>query len=111
GMDDPQLLGHAVQLAALLLLLSEGVFIYTMIFVTSLIIKHNLMAMPLAAGLWLLVQDRRAGAAFLLWLLAFALSGLVLFQLGFGISLIEQLASPRLRSEEHTSALQSHLNL
>ena len=109
GMDDPQLLGHAVQLGALLLLLRERVFVSALIFGASLFIKHNLLAMPLAAGLWLLVQDRRAGAAFLLWLLAFALSGLVLFQLGFGISLIDQLASPRLFSPANLGSAVMHL--
>ena len=47
----------------------------------SLFVKHNLLAMPLAAGLWLLSQDRRAGSHFLLWGLAFVLAGLVAFQL------------------------------
>ena len=109
GMDDPQLLGHAVQLGALLLLLRERTFFSALLFGLSLFIKHNLLAMPLAAGLWLLAQDRRAGAAFLLWLLAFALSGLVLFQLGFGTSLIEQLASPRLFSLANLGTALSHL--
>jgi hypothetical protein len=98
GMDDPQLLGHAVQLGALLFLLRDRMMIAAALFAISLFIKHNLLAMPLAAGLWLLAQDRRAGMAFLLWGVAFVLSGLVLFQLGFGASLIAQLASPRLSS-------------
>ncbi|HEY2008057.1 MAG TPA: hypothetical protein VGH23_03645 [Rhizomicrobium sp.] len=98
GMDDPQLLGHAVQLIALLLVLHEHVMLAAALFAASLFIKHNLLALPLAAGLWLLLQDRRAGLHFLLWGLAFALSGLVLFQLHFGTGLIAQLTSPRLSS-------------
>ena len=109
GMDDPQLLGHAIQLGALLFLLRERTLMAALLFGFSLFIKHNLLAMPLAAGLWLLAQDRRAGAAFLLWLLAFALSGLVLFQLDFGTSLIEQLASPRLFSLANLVGAVSHL--
>ena len=109
GMDDPQLLGHAVQLGALLLLLRERIFVSALVFGVSLFIKHNLLAMPLAAGLWLLVQDRRAAAAFLLWLLAFALAGLVLFQLGYGIGLVEQLASPRLFSLANLGRAVAHL--
>lgn len=109
GMDDPQLLGHAVQLIALLLLLRERVMIAAALFAASLFIKHNLLALPLAAGLWLLLQDRRAGLHFLLWGLAFALSGLVLFQLAFGTSLLAQLASPRLSSLANAGSAAMHL--
>ena len=109
GMDDPQLLGHAVQLIALLLLLRDRVMIAAALFAVSLFIKHNLLALPLAAGLWLLLQDRRAGVHFLLWGLAFALSGLVLFQLAFGTSLLAQLASPRLSSLANAGSAATHL--
>jgi hypothetical protein len=109
GMDDPQLLGHAMQLGALLLLLRDRFFASALLFALSLFIKHNLLAMPLAAGLWLLLQDRRAGAAFLLWWLAFALLGLVLFQLSFGTGLIAQLATPRLSSLANLGAAMAHL--
>jgi hypothetical protein len=108
-MDDPQLLGHAMQLGALLLLLRDRVMIAAALFAISLFIKHNLLAMPLAAGLWLLLQDRRAGLHFLLWGLAFALSGLVLFQLVFDTSLLDALASPRLSSLANLQAAILHL--
>jgi hypothetical protein len=107
GMDDPQLLGHAVQLGALLLLLRERVMVAAALFALSLFIKHNLVVLPLAAGL--LLQDRRAGVHFLLWGLAFALSGLVLFQLVFGTSLLAQLASPRLSSLANVGSAVRHL--
>jgi hypothetical protein len=109
GMDDPQLLGHAVQIAALLLLLRDRIMIAAALFAVSLFIKHNLLALPLAAGLWLLLQDRRAGVHFLLWGLAFVLSGLVLFQLGFGASLLGQLASPRQSSLANIGSAAKHL--
>jgi hypothetical protein len=109
GMDDPQLLGHAVQVAALLLVLRGRITIAAALFAASLFIKHNLAALPLAAGLWLLWDDRRAGVRFLLWGLAFGLSGLVLFQLGFGTSLIAQLASPRLSSLANVETAIRHL--
>jgi hypothetical protein len=109
GMDDPQLLGHAVQLGALLLVLRGRIMVAAALFALSLFIKHNLLAMPLAAGLWLLLQDRRAGLHFLLWGLAFALSGLVLFQFCFGTSLIAQLASPRLSSLANVGSAVAHL--
>lgn len=109
GMDDPQLLGHAVQLGALLLLLRERVMIAAALFAVSLFIKHNLLALPLAASLWLLLQDRRAGIHFLLWGLAFVLSGLVLFQLVYGTTLIAELTSPRLFSLVNVETAVMHL--
>jgi hypothetical protein len=109
GMDDPQSLGHAVELGALLLLLRDRIFVSALLFALALFIKHNLVAMPLAAGLWLMAQDRRTGLVFLLWLLAFALSGLVLFQFELGTSLIGQLASPRLYSLANLGTAVTHL--
>jgi hypothetical protein len=109
GMDDPQLLGHAVQLVALLLLLRERVVASAALFAVSLFIKHNLLAMPLGAGLWLLEQDRRTGLEFILWGLAFTLGGLVVFQLGFGTGLLGQLTSPRLSSLPNLEEAAKHL--
>src|SRR6202012_262002 len=82
-------------LIALLVLLRGQTIVPAALFAVSLFFKHNLLAMPLAAGLWLLSQDRRAGAYFLLWFLAFVLGGLVAFQLRFGTSLFSVLATPR----------------
>ena len=98
AMDDPQMLGHALQMAALLMLLRGRGMAGAALFAISLFVKHNLLAMPLAAGLWLLSQDRRAGGHFLLWGLAFVLAGLVAFQLRFGTSMFSQLASPRVEN-------------
>ncbi|HEY1876470.1 MAG TPA: hypothetical protein VGG66_03335 [Rhizomicrobium sp.] len=109
GMDDPQLLGHAIQMGAMLLLLRERIFVSALLFALALFIKHNLLAMPLAAGLWLMAQDRHTGTVFFLWLLVFALSGLVLFQFEFGTSLIGQLASPRLYSLNNLGTAAAHL--
>jgi hypothetical protein len=109
AMDDPQLAGHALQMAALLLLLRGRSIVPAALFALSLFIKHNLLAMPLAAGLWLLSQDRRAGSQFLLWGLAFVLAGLVAFQLHFGMSLFSQLASPRRESAGNLWQAVQHL--
>jgi hypothetical protein len=109
AMDDPQLLGHALQMAALLLLLRGRNVMAAALFAASLFVKHNLLAMPLAAGLWLLSQDRRAGSHFLLWGLAFVLAGLVAFQLRFGDSLLSQLASPRRESARNLWQAVQHL--
>ena len=109
GIDDPQMLGHALQLAALLLLLRERPAASALLFAVSLFVKHNLLALPLASAAWLLILDRRAGLEFLLWGTAFALTGLVAFHLGFGAGLLGQLASPRLLSFANLTTAVSHL--
>ena len=109
GMNDPQLLGHALQIAALFLLLRERPILSALLFAVSLFVKHNLLALPLASAAWLVLLDRRAGFEFLLWGMAFVLAGLVGFQLGFGISLLDQLASSRLWSWTNLGGAVSHL--
>jgi len=98
GINDPQLLGHALQLAALLLLLRERLILSALLFAVSLGIKHNLLALPLASAAWLIWQDYRTGFSFLLWTAAAVLALLIAFQLHFDLSLLDQLASPRLWS-------------
>ncbi len=98
GMDDPQLLGHAVQLAALLLLLRERILAAALIFAASLFIKHNLLALPLAAAAWLFRRDQRAAWRFLLCGIAATGLGLVLFRLLYGANLLALLGSARLLS-------------
>jgi hypothetical protein len=109
GMDDPQLLGHAVQLAALSLLLRGRILVAAAAFALSLFIKHNLLALPLAATIWLLWRDRRAGLRFLLYGIAATSLGLILFRLWHGDSLLAQLASPRLLSLANVRLAITHL--
>jgi uncharacterized membrane protein required for colicin V production len=98
GMDDPQMLGHALQIAALFILLRGRVTAAALLYAASLFVKHNLLALPLAAGLWLCAADRRAGLRFIAVGLVACGLGLVLFRLAFGTSLLAQLASSRLSS-------------
>jgi hypothetical protein len=109
GMYDPQLLGHAIQLAALVLLLGQQRLAAALLFAVSLFIKHNLLALPLASALWLLVQDRRAGLQFLLWGLIFVSAGLIVLRYCFGIDLLTQLASARLYSPANLGSAISKL--
>jgi hypothetical protein len=99
GMNDPQMMGHAVQLLALLLLLGPRTHLRlaaaALLFSAGFFIKHLLFILPLAATLWLLVNDRRAGLRLALYGTVFAVAGLVLFQLAFGQSLWSQIHSPR----------------
>lgn len=108
GINDPQMLGHALQIAALFLLLREKPLASALLFAVSLFVKHNLLALPLASAAWLMLLDRRAGLEFLLWGMAFVLAGLVAFQLGFGTSLLGQLASARQSSLANLATAVSH---
>jgi len=109
AMDDPQFMGHAVQLAALLLLLRGQTLAAALAFAASLFLKHNLLALPLAAGAWLLWQDRRAGLRFMACGIAALGLGLLLFQLFYGVSLPAVLASPRLVSLANLRFAAAHL--
>ena len=66
GMDDPQLLGHALEIAALLLVLkkSPNDIAAAVLFALAVFVKHNLVAMPVAVGLWLLMEDRARARRF-----------------------------------------------
>jgi hypothetical protein len=109
GMDDPQLAGHAVQIAALLLLLRGQTRGAALVFAASLFLKHNMLALPLAGAIWLWAQDRRAAMRFIATGIAAAILGLILFRLSYGTSLLTQLASPRLLSPANIRIALSHL--
>jgi len=95
GMDDPQMLGHALEMGALLLVLRGRDWIAAFVFVAAIFVKHNLVAMPLAVALWLLVHDTRRGLRFAAGGAGFSLLGLAAFRLVYGSSLWTHLASAR----------------
>jgi hypothetical protein len=97
AMDDPQLLGHALQLTGLSLLLQarREVFAAALLMAAGLFVKQNLLALPLAAMLWLLWQDRPEAIRFALAGLIFCLLGLAATRIFLGANLIAALASPR----------------
>jgi hypothetical protein len=98
AMNDPQLLGHALQLAGLSLLLQarRETLAAALLMAAGLFIKHNLLALPLAASLWLLWHDRREGLRFMGAGLVVCLAGLAACRIILGVNLIAALASPRL---------------
>ena len=109
AMDDPQLMGHAVQLFGLLLLLRRRILAAALIFSASLFLKHNLVALPLAAAAWLLWQDRNAALRFILCGAAALGAGLILFRLIYGFNLLAVLSSPRHVSLANVGLAASHL--
>ena len=109
GINDPQMLGHAVQMGALLLLLRGRVTLAALLFAASLFVKHNLLALPLACGLWLCLNDRRAAGRFIGAGLAACMLGLLAFRLAYGVQLWTVLASPRLSSFANLRAAVANL--
>jgi hypothetical protein len=100
GMNDPQLLGHAIQISGLYLLLRErrsafATLVAALLFVTSFFVKHNLVALPLTALGWLIAYDRKSALRFGLAGAIFGALGLLAFHLTYGASLLPFLASAR----------------
>ncbi len=97
GMNDPQLLAHAIQIAGLVLVLrrSPNDIAAAALFVIALFVKHNLVAMPAAVGMWLLTEDRARARRFIGAGFSFLLFGLVLFRILYGDNLLSHLASSR----------------
>lgn len=109
GANDAQLLAHALQMAALMLMLRDNLIAAAALFAVSLFLQHTLVALPLAAALWLILQDYRSGFSFLLWTAACVLALLIGFQLHFHLGLLDQLASPRHWSLENIFTAGTHL--
>jgi hypothetical protein len=115
GMDDPQLLGHALAMAGLVVLLKEprslrAVMGAALLMTIAGFIKQNLIALPAALALWLALYDRRSALQFVLPGFALALAGLLIFRMSIGTDLLGHLDSPRLYSFDFlTSAVGSWL--
>jgi len=109
GMDDPQLLGQAMQVLGLVLLLSDAKPAWrepggAALLVAGLFVKHNLIALPVALLIWLALIER--GRAFRLagLMLLFGVGGLVAFRFAFGFDLLSVLNSARVYSLAHCIA-------
>jgi hypothetical protein len=100
GMEDPQLLGHAVAMAGLVVALHEprtprSTVGAAALFVIAFFVKHNLVILPASLALWMLLADRRHALSFIASGLIFLLIGLGIFKVSFGLSLFDQINSPR----------------
>jgi hypothetical protein len=109
GINDPQLMGHAVQIATLLIVLREprttsAVLLSATLLVVSLFVKHNLIVLPLAVLGWLAAYDRRSALRLTIAGLTVALFGLIAFRLAFGSELLGHLASARVYSLANVEA-------
>jgi len=100
GMDDPQMLAHAVAIVGFVMLLHEPrqtsrIAAAAIMFVLAAFVKHNVIVMALAITGWLALFDRRAGLRLAVFGIVFALVGLALFRLSYGINLLAVLDSAR----------------
>lgn len=100
GMDDPQLLAEAIAMAGFVLLLrqpreAERLAAAALLFVLAVFVKHNVIAMGLAATAWLFLTERKSAVRLALFGLGFSAAGLVIFRLVYGASLPSFLLTPR----------------
>jgi hypothetical protein len=65
------------------------------LFVAAFFVKHNLVVLPAAVALWLLLADRRLAITFIASGILFLLIGLGIFRTVFGVSLLTQIDSAR----------------
>src|SRR3569833_2044929 len=87
GMNDPQLLGHALQIEALLLLLRPrpAIAMGAALLVAGLFVKHSLIAVPLAAFVWMLPRNRGEALRLAAWGIGFGDIGLFVVCLFLGV--------------------------
>ena len=100
GIDDPQLAGHAISVAAIPLVFRERRSAGTLMAAALLLslgvfTKHNLIALPLAIVGWLAVSDRRAALVLTAAGLACAAVGLAACAAAYGLDFFRQMLDLR----------------
>jgi hypothetical protein len=100
GIDDPQLLGHAVAGAGLLAIqrgprTAPRLWLGALMLSAAVFIKGNLIALPLASVAWLLLTDRRAGWRLLTMGAVCGTAGYAACAAIFGPAFFLQLVEPR----------------
>ena len=100
GVNDPQLLAHAVSAFAPFVLLREprthgSLFGCALLFAAGIFVKHNLVAIPLACVVWLLWFDRRAGWRLMAYGAVVGVAGLAGCIAAFSPGFLEHLSAPR----------------
>jgi hypothetical protein len=103
GMNNPQLIGHALGMWGMILLLREprdehAIFWAALLLSLAFFVKHNLIAQPLVLVLWLTLYDPRSALRLAVWGSIFLAMGLVAFRLAYGTDLLTQLHSARVYS-------------
>jgi hypothetical protein len=113
AMNDPQLLGHALEIEALILLLRERpeTIFAALLLAAALFIKQNLFAVPLAMFLWLWLRDRREAIRLGLYIAGIGVAALIAAWALLDANLLTEMAAPRLWSLNNaSSALSRYLS-
>lgn len=100
AMNDPQLLGHAVATCGLAALLRHPAAWRNLVLAAGLmaaagLIKHNLIALPLAVTLWLALDHRAALGRWLLAAAGFAAAAAIGLLVAHGPGAVESLVTTR----------------
>ncbi len=100
GMDDPQMLAHAIAMGGFLLVLRprrdhRRLAAAALLFVLAFFVKHNVVAMPLAVTAWLFLHERKSAWRLTGFGAAFLIVGLLIFRLAYGVSLFSVVATAR----------------
>jgi hypothetical protein len=100
GIDDPQMLGHALMTSALVLCVrrweSNGALAGALVLALSAgLVKHNLLAFPIALAVAAVVSDRRRGTLVVLGGAGLAALTIGLLYLGYGRALFQGLLAAR----------------
>jgi hypothetical protein len=101
GMDDPQMLAHAIMLLGLFFIVGphDGktwpAIAAAVLMGAALFVKHNVVALPLALAAWLAIHDRRAAVRFVAAGMLTAGVGLACCLFAFGPEFLTSLGAPR----------------
>jgi hypothetical protein len=114
GTNDPQFAGEAIMGLAFVWFLArekahKSVEPALLLMVVAGFWKHNMIAIPLASIVWLIIQDRRTAVRPILVSGATVCAGLLLCALIFGHNFIENLFTPRHYAWAHVLGKISHL--
>lgn len=100
GMNDPQMLAHAIAVMGFLLVLrdpaqTKQLAAAALLFVLAAFTKHNVIVMAVSITVWLALTDWRNAVRLAAFGLLFAVLGLVLFHFCYDKSLLSLLQSAR----------------
>jgi 4-amino-4-deoxy-L-arabinose transferase-like glycosyltransferase len=100
GQNDPQLLAQAIMILGALWFLKRkhsgrGLTAPLVTMVVAGFFKHNIIALPAASLLWILLQDRRCFLRLSITALLLSIGGLVLCRVVYGSSFLYNFCTPR----------------
>ena len=100
GVNDPQILGHALQMFGLVVLLagrrtSTSLVACAVFFTAGVLVKNNLVVLPLVTVVWLFIEDRASALRLLVFGAVAGAAATLLCIAVFGPQIITHVLSPR----------------